>query len=82
MLGAAPGIKERFQRFQLLYHMHLMENYEHILLGGFHIEEQVPPLTHTHTHAYAYTHTHTHIHTHPSRPSSMARSVLQLPLPH
>ena len=41
MLGAAPGIKERFQRFQLLYHMHLMENYEHILLGGFHIEEQV-----------------------------------------
>ena len=26
---------------QILYHIHLMDNYEHILLGGFHIEEQV-----------------------------------------
>ncbi len=41
MLTLGPGIKERFQRFQLVYHIRLMHEYEHILLGGFHIEEQV-----------------------------------------
>ena len=41
MLAVAPGIKERFQRFQLVYHIRLMHEYEHILLGGFHIEEQI-----------------------------------------
>ena len=34
-------IKERFQRFQLAYHVRLINKYEHILLGGFHIEEGV-----------------------------------------
>ena len=41
MLTVSPGIKERFQRFQLVYHIRLMHEYEDILLGGFHIEEQV-----------------------------------------
>jgi hypothetical protein len=41
MLDILPGIKERFQRFQIVYHVHLMHKYEHILLGGFHIEEMV-----------------------------------------
>ncbi|MDP6042320.1 MAG: hypothetical protein QGG64_27470 [Candidatus Latescibacteria bacterium] len=36
-----PAIKERFQRFQIVYHVHLLHKYEHILMGGFHIEEMV-----------------------------------------
>ncbi len=34
-------IKERFQRFQIAYHVRLINKYEHILLTGFHIEEAV-----------------------------------------
>ena len=41
MLGMLPAIKERFQRFQIVYHLRLINNYEHILLGGFHLEEEV-----------------------------------------
>ena len=41
MLDMLPAIKERFQRFQIVYHVRLINNYEHILLGGFHIEEAV-----------------------------------------
>ena len=41
MLDMLPGIKERFQRFQIVYHVRLINHYEHILLGGFHIEEEV-----------------------------------------
>ena len=41
MLEMLPGIKERFQRFQIVYHVRLINKYEHILLGGFHIEEAV-----------------------------------------
>jgi len=41
MLDMLPGIKERFQRFQIAYHVHLLHKYDHILLGGFHIEEMV-----------------------------------------
>ena len=41
MLEMLPAIKERFQRFQIVYHVRLMHRYEHILLGGFHIEEAV-----------------------------------------
>ncbi len=41
MLGLSPDLKERFQRFQVVYHVWLLKLYEHILLGGFHIEEAV-----------------------------------------
>ena len=41
MLDMLPAIKERFQRFQLVYHVRLLRRYRHILLGGFHIEEAV-----------------------------------------
>ncbi len=34
-------LKERFQRFQIAYHVRLINKYEHILLGGFHIEESI-----------------------------------------
>ena len=38
MLEMLPAIKARFQ---LAYHVRLMHQYDHILLGGFHIEEAV-----------------------------------------
>lgn len=41
MLAMLPAIKERFQRFQIVYHVRLLHRYEHILLGGFHLEEAV-----------------------------------------
>lgn len=41
MLNLTPLLKERFQRFQLVYHVRLLHRYEHILLGGFHIEEEI-----------------------------------------
>ena len=41
MLGMLPTIKERFQRFQIAYHVKLLHRFSHILLGGFHIEEIV-----------------------------------------
>jgi len=41
MLNMLPGIKERLQRFQIVYHVRLVNHYEHILLGGFHIEEEI-----------------------------------------
>ncbi|MCC7262334.1 MAG: hypothetical protein IT369_07425 [Candidatus Latescibacteria bacterium] len=41
MLEMLPAIKERFQRFQIVYHVRLLHRYEHILLGGFHLEEAV-----------------------------------------
>ncbi|MEC8990249.1 MAG: hypothetical protein VX656_03300 [Candidatus Latescibacterota bacterium] len=41
MLTMMPAIKERFQRFQLVYHVRLLHRYQHILLGGFHIEEAI-----------------------------------------
>ncbi|NKB65424.1 MAG: hypothetical protein GKR89_00040 [Candidatus Latescibacteria bacterium] len=41
MLDMLPGIKERFQRFQIVYHVRLLHRYDHILMGGFHIEEAV-----------------------------------------
>ena len=41
MLEMLPGIKERFQRFQIVYHVRLLHLFEHILMGGFHIEEMV-----------------------------------------
>ncbi|MCZ6676294.1 MAG: hypothetical protein O7E52_03485 [Candidatus Poribacteria bacterium] len=41
MVHLPPTLKERFQRFQIAYHVLLIQRYEHILLGGFHIEEAV-----------------------------------------
>jgi hypothetical protein len=41
MVALSPTMKERFQRMQVVYHLRLMHRYEHILLGGFHIEEEI-----------------------------------------
>ena len=41
MLGLPQIIKERYQRFQLAYHVRLINKYEHILLSGFHLEEYI-----------------------------------------
>ena len=41
MLGLPQALKERYQRFQVAYHVGLINKYEHILLAGFHIEEDV-----------------------------------------
>ena len=41
MYRAPEAIKERFQRFQIAYHVRLLNKYENILLVGFHIEEAV-----------------------------------------
>ncbi len=41
MRGLPQILKERYQRFQLAYHVRLINKYEHILLGGFHIEEYI-----------------------------------------
>lgn len=41
MLDMLPAIKERFQRFQIAYHVRLIAKYDHILLGGFYLEEAV-----------------------------------------
>jgi hypothetical protein len=41
MLQMPPVIKERFQRFQIYYHIHVLQNHADCLLGGFHIEEAI-----------------------------------------
>ena len=41
MVNLSAALKERFQRMQLVYHVRLLNQYEHILLGGFHIEESI-----------------------------------------
>ena len=41
MLGLPQRLKERYQRFQVAYHVGLINKYEHILLAGFHIEEEI-----------------------------------------
>lgn len=41
MIALPNAIKERFQRFQVAYHVKLTHRYEHILLTGFYIEEVV-----------------------------------------
>jgi thymidylate kinase len=38
---APPMMKERFQRFQIYYHLHLLQVYDDICLVGFHSEEAV-----------------------------------------
>jgi hypothetical protein len=41
MLDVPPVVKERFQRFQIYYHVHVLQDHADCLLGGFHIEEAV-----------------------------------------
>ena len=41
MLGLPPALKERYQRFQVVYHLRVLRDYEHVLMGGFHIEEAI-----------------------------------------
>lgn len=41
MLALPPTIKERFQRFQIYYHLDVLANHGDCLLGGFHIEEAI-----------------------------------------
>ena len=41
MVNLSPTLKERFQRMQIVYHIRLLHRFEHILLGGFHIEEAI-----------------------------------------
>ena len=41
MAHLSPALKERFQRMQLVYHIRLLHRFDHILLGGFHIEEAI-----------------------------------------
>jgi hypothetical protein len=41
MTQMLPAIKERFQRFQIVYHIRVLHRHQHCLLGGFHIEEAV-----------------------------------------
>jgi hypothetical protein len=40
-LNLPPMNKERFQRFQIYYHLHLLHVYDDIILVGFHSEEAV-----------------------------------------
>ena len=37
----SPSLKQRWQQMQIVYHVRLMNMIDHILLGGFHIEEEV-----------------------------------------
>ena len=41
MAELPPVIKERYQRFQIFYHVHVLEDHEDCLVGGFHIEEKI-----------------------------------------
>ena len=41
MTQMLPAIVERFQRFQIVYHIRVLQRHQHCLLGGFHIEEAV-----------------------------------------
>ena len=39
MLALPGAVKERYQRFQIQYHVRLLHRYDDIILVGFHIEE-------------------------------------------
>ena len=90
MLDMLPAIKERFQRFQIVYHVRLINNYQHILLGGFHLEEEVygslyyyPDLTVSDTRKYESEMPDdailVHLH---ARPEVIAQRLEQVPHPH
>ena len=90
MLDMLPAIKERFQRFQIVYHVRLINNFQHILLGGFHLEEEVygplyyyPDLTVSDTRKYESEMPDdaivVHLH---ARPEVIAQRLEQAPHPH
>ncbi|MBM3239461.1 hypothetical protein FJZ31_24475 [Candidatus Poribacteria bacterium] len=41
MVNLTPTLKERFQRFQVYYHIDVAQKNQHIILVGFHIEEAI-----------------------------------------
>ena len=41
MMDLGPVMKERYQRFQIYYHLPVLHRYDHVLITGFHIEESV-----------------------------------------
>lgn len=41
MVQLGPVVKERFQRFQVYYHIDVLHNYDHVAIAGGHIEEAV-----------------------------------------
>jgi hypothetical protein len=41
MVELPPVVKERYQRFQIFYHVHVLDDHEDCLVGGFHIEEKI-----------------------------------------
>ena len=56
MVNLTPTLKERFQRFQVYYHIDVAHKNQHIILVGFHIEEAIyGPLYYYPSHQVAYT---------------------------
>ena len=41
MVALPPVVKERFQRFQVHYHVFVARKHEDCVLGGFHIQEAI-----------------------------------------
>ena len=41
MVMLPPTLKERFQRFQIYYHLDILARYDECILGGFHIQEAI-----------------------------------------
>ena len=41
VLALPPKVKERYQRFQIYYHIHVLHDYDDCILGGYHIEESI-----------------------------------------
>lgn len=41
MVGFPDDVKERMQRMQIHYHVEVIKNYAHTLIGGWHLEEAV-----------------------------------------
>lgn len=41
MVSLSPTLKERYQRFQIYYHIDVLRRNQHMLLGGYHIEEAI-----------------------------------------
>ncbi len=41
MVALSPTIKERYQRFQIYYHIDVLRRQQHMLVGGYHIEEAI-----------------------------------------
>lgn len=41
MVALPPTLKERFQRFQVYYHLDILDRYDDCILGGFHIQEAI-----------------------------------------